>query len=575
MKVKRKKILVWSLVSLTMLVIVASSGVFVFSKYNLRFADGTQFLKNGFSINPISNKEIITWANSTNRNIDVLHYRIEIELFPEEEEIVSSVLITGLTKTKDIKKIEFNFYDNFDISKVFLNNKLVAYTNEDNRLIIIRNIAANDTFYVKVEYSGTPKNLGLGSFNFDNFKGSSVIYTLNEPIYASTWFPCNDVPYDKVQMDILITNDSSKTSLSNGILTEVINRGSKKTYHWKTKYPIATYLISISSAKYVHFTDQYIYATSENAHFDTMAIDYYVFPEHLDNAKKDFDIHLDAIKFFSEKFGEYPFIKEKYGVVEFMWGLGAMENQTITGIGKNFVSGNDFFTGMLVHELAHQWWGNAVTVSGWEDIWLNEGFATYSEALYWENRAGFSALKSTMNSYLINFENTTLINPKNMFGRTTYNKGAWVLHMLRKEVGENNFFEILRKYYQAYKYKNTTTAKFIKLAEKISQKKLTQFFKQWVYEGKGNLEIEYQFENVLIDKNNFVKLRIKQVQSEFENYHFSLEMDLFNKNRIKTQKEVFINTNDTTVTFQVENPISEIIFDSDGWLAAKIQEVKD
>ncbi|MEE9430647.1 MAG: M1 family metallopeptidase [Melioribacteraceae bacterium] len=575
MKVKKNKLLIWSSVLLATLFSIAATGSYLLSKYNFRFADGTQFVKNGLSTNPASVQEIRNYSNSSNKDIDVLHYDINIELDTEKEKIICTVQITGIVKKEKLKSIRFNFYDNFNINNVLLNNKIAKYVNEDNHLTIANSIEQDDTFFVKVEYSGTPKNLGFGSFNFDEFNGSSVVYTLNEPIYASTWFPCNDVPLDKVQMDISITNDSSKTSLSNGVLEDITVEGSKKIYHWKTKYPIATYLISILSANYVKFSDKYIYETKDEADLDTMNIDYYVFPEHLENAKDDFDIHLDAIEFFSETFGQYPFIEEKYGVAEFMWSMGAMENQTITGIGKNFISGNDFFTGMLVHELAHQWWGNAVTVSDWEDIWLNEGFATYSEALYWEYKSGFSSLQSTMNSYLINFENTTLINPKNMFGRTTYNKGAWVLHMLRREVGDDIFFEILRMYFNTYKYKNTSTEEFIQLAEQTSQKDLTHFFAQWVYEGKGNLEVEYYFKNISIDNKNVVNIKIEQVQSVYENYHFPLDVDLYYNDGSKSRHTFFIDENDITLSLPVDNLVNRIMLDPDGWLAVKVEEIKE
>ncbi len=565
MKVKKNKLLIWSLSILIALVILFVAILFLFAKFNIGFTEGKIFLKNGLSTNFASLKKLEEYNANIKSDIDILHYDIKIELLPKEEMIIGDVLITGVIKNKSIKKIKLNFYDNFDISSLTLNQKKINYEYNADKLIIPNLISQSDTFNIQVKYKGEPESLGFGSFNFEEYNGSKVIYTLNEPIYASTWFPCNDTPTDKVLTDLSITGDSSMTSVSNGVLTKVTTYKGKRTFHWKTKYPISTYLISIYSAKYTNFSDKYI---STNG--DTLDIEYYVFPNQLKEAKKDFEIHPQAIKYFTEMFGNYPFMKEKYGVAEFMWKLGAMEHQSITGIGKNFITGRNFFTGMLVHELAHQWWGDAVTLKTWKDIWLNEGFATYAEALYWEKESGFTALKSTMNSYLTNFKKYTLYNPKEIFGKIVYNKGAWVLHMLRREVGDKIFFNILKTYYRKYKYKNASTFDFIKIAEKISQKDLNWFFNQWVFEGKGKIEIKYQFENKTIENKQYVVLKINQIQSGYNTYQFPLDIDLILENGKNIKYKIYITTKETEIKYPVSNNIKNVILDNDNWLAAEI-----
>ena len=569
MKVKKNNLLILSLSTFAVLFVLFIILLLLLAKYNVGISESEIFLKNGLSTNPASPEKIKEYNTELKKNIDVLHYDIQVELLPEKEEIVGDVIITGVIKKENLKKISLNFYDNFDISSVLLNQTNVDYQYKDDKLVIPNTVAMNDSFYIRVKYSGEPENLGFGSFNFDENNGSKVIYTLNEPIYASTWFPCNDVPTDKVLLDISITNDSSLTSVSNGILQSTTYKNGKKTFHWKTNYPIATYLISIYSAKYINFSESYI--SPDN---DTLNIEYYVFPNQLKEAKEDFSIHPKAIKYYTEMFGEYPFIKEKYGVAEFMWKLGAMENQSITGIGKNFISGRKFFTGMLVHELAHQWWGDAVTLKSWKDIWLNEGFATYSEALYWEKESGKSALKSTMNSYLTSFSKSTLYNPTEMFGKLVYNKGAWVLHMLRKEVGDNQFFKILKEYYKIYKYKNASTFDFIDIAEKISGKDLNQFFKQWVFEGKGKIKIEYSFKNITNDNKKTISINFKQVQKEYKNYKFPLDIEFFFEDGTTEKKDITIQTENTALIFPVKQKVVKIILDPDGWLAADIKSVR-
>ena len=184
-----------------------------------------------------------------------------------------------------------------------------------------------------------------------------------------------------------ITNDTSMISVSNGILIGEEINDSRKTYHWKTLYPISTYLIALYSSDYSTFGDQYISQDGK----DTMLINYYVLPDKLEKAKIDFSEHVEILNFFANTFGEYPFIEEKYGVAEFLWSSGAMENQTSTGVASSLIGGKKLFLDFYVHELAHHWWGHAISPKSWKDIWLNEGFSSYSEALYFEHKGGDGA----------------------------------------------------------------------------------------------------------------------------------------------------------------------------------------
>lgn len=566
MKVKKKYIYGCSLSLLVLIILVLGLFLLFLSKFNISMEDGQRLVKSGFSIDPAANSDIDDYSTISHKTIDVLHYEIHLDLFPEIEEIKSRVIIRGQIKDEDAKNIELNFNDGFDVSGVKLNKSEIDYNYTDDKIIFSVPDKLKGEFTIQIDYSGTPESLGFGSFTFGEYNEKPVVYSLNEPIFASTWFPCNDTPSDKVLADIYITNDSSMTSISNGILISTTENLDRKTYHWKSTYPISTYLISIYSADYVNYQEKYI---SNNS--DTMKLDYYVFEDHLEDAKKDFSIHKNAITHLSNLFGEYPFIKEKYGVAEFLWSFGAMEHQTISGIGEKFVTGNKTFTGMLVHELAHQWWGNAVTLDSWKDIWLNEGFATYSEALYWEKEKGFSRLKSTMRSFNTNFDGTTLYNPEKLFSRIIYNKGAWVLHMLRREVGEQKFSKILKDYYSTYKYKNVTTDEFIKLAEEVSDRDLTQFFTQWVYKGNGKIELEYNYDQNTDLKEYEIVLKLNQIQDGYSNYNFILDLDFYLDNGTKVRKFIRVSEKESKNKFIFKNRITKIDLDPDNWLAAKIQ----
>jgi len=500
--------------------------------------------------------------------IDLLHYSLNIDLYPEKKLLKGDASITGLLLDKTIKHIDLNFYDNMKISELFLNNKKVLYENIGTRLSIPVLDFTADTFNIKVVYQGTPVRAGLAAFVFGEINDMSVVYNLNEPNFASTWFPCNDMPVDKALLDIKITNDSSRTSVSNGALINIETKGDKRTFHWKTYYPISTYLICIYSTNYKKFSDSYISLDKK----DTMSIEYYAFPEHLENAKIDFEDHPEMIKFFASIFGEYPFIKEKYGVAEFLWQLGAMEHQTITGIGSNFVSGRKFFNDTYVHELAHHWWGDAVSPATWKDIWLNEGFATYCEALYAEHIAGKKALQSTMLSkFNSNFTGRLYDPGDDLFNKTVYDKGAWVLHMLRWEVGDSTFFNILRKYFESYKYKNASTKDFQKLCEILSNKDLSQFFNQWVLEGDDQVNLDYTWK-IKEDENSYkILIALNQTQ-KYNAYHFPLEIKLDYGGKDDVSKTFYVDGRNKEIEIVVDKKPNDIVLDPNEWLLANIKD---
>ncbi|MBU2508106.1 MAG: M1 family metallopeptidase [Bacteroidetes bacterium] len=496
------------------------------------------------------------------KNIDVLSYDMNIKLYPAEKYIEGEVCIHMVINNKTQENISLDFYDNMEILDFTVNQKKAEYNRTGNKLIIHADESFGDSVKVQVSYKGKPESHGFGSFEFSDDDSSQIIYTLNEPVYASTWFPCNDYPDDKVNAKITIENDSQFVSVSNGALKNISGNGNRKSYTWQTEYPISTFLISIYSAPYKNFTQHYI---TENG--DTTLLDYYVTAEKLNDAKRDFADHTMYLEVFTRLFGEYPFKNEKYAVAEIGWTGGAIEHQTITGIGSNFISGHKFYSDILIHELAHQWWGNAVGIKTWADIWLSEGFSTYSEALYYESVSGFDALKSTMLSNYDEFESTELYAPDEfIFSKIVYDKGAWVLHMLRKEIGDKLFFETLRNYYDTYKYKNASTKDFQNLVELTSGKDLQYFFDQWVYNGKGIIEVEFDW------KYNSAKaqlsLQLLQKQKGWKKYSFPIDVKL--KYPYNDRDLTFsINSIDTTLIIDSEEKPDTIVFDSDAWLLAK------
>jgi aminopeptidase N len=500
--------------------------------------------------------------------IDILHYSLQFDLYPEDKKLIAFAEITGKVLEKPISSLDLNFYDNFDINEVTLNDEKTTYISKGKNFSIPLSSELEDTFVVRIGYEGTPQRTGLAGFVFGKRNGIHLVYTLSEPTNASSWFPCNDLPTDKTLLDIKITNDSSMISVSNGILVKEELYGDRKTYHWKTVYPISTYLIALYSSDYTTFNDEYISLDGK----DTMSLHYYVLPDKLEKARADFSEHVEILNYFSKTFGEYPFIKEKYGVAEFLWTSGAMENQTITGVASSLIGGKKFFLDFFVHELAHHWWGNAIGPKSWQDIWLNEGFSSYSEALYFEYKGGAKALQSTMREKYSSGFSGKLSDPgAYLFTSNVYDKGAWVLHMLRWEVGDSVFFKILREYFDCYKYSNASTSDFIEICETVSNKDLQKFFNQWL-EGEGEIEIVYEISSQ--KENGLYKtiINIEQVQEEYKYYEFPIEILLISENDSSVKHIISVNAKETIFNVRTESKPTSIEFDPNSWLLARITE---
>lgn len=505
------------------------------------------------------------YISPNQKKIDVSKYNLSFDLYPDEKMFIAQAILTGEVLDQNINSIDLNFYENFEIDKILLNGVATEYENEGTRLSIPYTSMMGMEFTIEVYYQGTPKKVGLEGFVFGKRNSESIVYNLSEPTYASSWFPCNDLPFDKTLLEMSITNDSSAVSVSNGVLVDVKTNGDRRTYTWSTEYPISTYLVAIYSSDYVSFSDKYI---SLNG-MDTMQVEYYVLPDKLENAKIDFSDHPRMLRVLSELFGEYPFLKEKYGVAEFLWYPGAMEHQTITGVSSNMINGKNFYEDTYVHELAHQWWGNAVSPKSWKDIWLNEGFATYSEALYYEAISGPKSLQSTMISkYSSNFSGSLAEPGPFLFTRTMYDKGAWILHMLRWEIGDSAFFNSLRNYYETFKYSNASINDFKNICEDISGTNLDKFFEQWV-DGEGQIELGYNTEIENSGEEHLVKIHLEQLQEDLE-FYFPLEIKMTFREQREKMFRYDITSRDTILKILLEALPDSIELDPNRWLLAEI-----
>jgi aminopeptidase N len=420
-----------------------------------------------------------------NGGYDTRHYNLQIAWNDVTNEISGTVTIDA-DAVQDLSAFNLDF-QGFTISSLEVDGEPATFERDGRELTITpaETLVSGSPFTVAVTYSGVPgegvpdyyANFAHGWTRYEN-----GVFVASEPNGASYWFPTNDHPLDKATYTFAITVPKEFIVAANGLLQGVDEGQDTTTYHWESSHPMASYLATVNIADFV-------VQTSEG--LDGLPIRNY-FPTTLsDDASAAFNRVPDMIAFYEEIFGDYPF--EAYGAVVADVDLSfALETQTISLFGKQVVVGAGGAETTIAHELAHQWFGNSVSVANWKYIWLNEGFATYASFLWQEHIAG----QETFERIMVSVYNG-LVDPDNFAGRFVppgnpppnqlfnggvYQRGAWTLHALRLRVGDEAFFEIMRAYYQRYQYANATTADFIAVAELVSGQDLSDLFNSWLYD---------------------------------------------------------------------------------------------
>jgi aminopeptidase N len=436
--------------------------------------------------------------------------------------------MTAKTLNDDFHLVTLNFFNDLTVDSVRAGGQSLQFTHSDDviEIELPDTLASDETFFVNTFYHGTPQSYGWGTFGFDQHGNGPVVWTLSQPDFARSWWPCKDITWDKADSaDIWLTVDESLIATSEGTLEEVIdNSDGTLTYKWHHGYPIPTYLFSMAISNYVTFSHWY-HADSG----DSMEVNYWVFPQDSLEAEIDFSITVPAIEVLVDAFDiEYPYLDEKYAHSAFPWG-GAMEHATNTSYGSFLITGDHQFDWLLVHEVAHMWWGDMVTCYDWINTWLNEGFATYCEALWFESIGGAGGLREYM--LLIdepsgNFQGPIYDNP-DPFDDTVYDKGGWALHMLRHVVGDSVFFDILYEYgtHPSYAFASATTEDFLAVCEDVSGQELDWFFEEWIY-GVNRPNYEYWWFAEEDQGSWDVHLHIDQVQTNAPPFKMPIDIEL-------------------------------------------------
>jgi len=425
-------------------------------------------------------------VNPNTANYDITYHKLEFTVNPgAATKFISGKVTTTFTALANMTTITFDMANELTVSSVKKGATNLTFSESGANELVI-NLPSTQTTgtsaTIEVTYSGTPPNNGMGSFEKTTHNGTPIIWTLSEPFGARDWWPCKQDLNDKINsIDVYITAPSQYVSVSNGIETTApVISGANKTTHFHHGYPIPAYLIAIAVTNYS------VYNQTAGTAPNTYPIINYIYPEDLASVQSDLDQTPLILDLYENLFEPYPFRNEKYGHAQFGWG-GGMEHTTVSFM-------VNFDRQLIAHEMAHQWFGDKVTCGSWNDIWLNEGFATYVATLVIENFDGldaFVAEKQAMIDYIISQPNgnvyltdvqATSVN-RIFSSRLSYDKGAMVLEMLRFKLGDSVFFQGIKNYLAdvnlAYKYAVTTDLKAH--LEAVYGQSLTEFFNDWVY----------------------------------------------------------------------------------------------
>ncbi len=501
--------------------------------------------------------------NSADNRSDIVYTRFHFWVDPAVRYIRGEVM-TAFKPSELLTSLDFDFSSALTMDSIRWHGQNLGFTRNGNILtvnfptpLLLRDSL---TFF----YQGVPTSSGFGSFETNTHAGTPVMWTLSEPYGAMEWMPCKQALNDKIDSaDIFITHPAAYRAASNGVLqSETVETG-QKTTHWKTRYPIATYLVAIAVTDYEVFTGEVPHAAG------TTPIVNYVYPESVPSAQAAMPGLIAQMQLYNDLFGLYPFQKEKYGHCQFGWG-GGMEHQTMSFMGG-------FGYELVAHEMAHQWFGDKVTCGSWEDIWLNEGFATYLSGLCYENLAPqnwYNFKQQRINSVTsqpggsVFVDDTTSVN-RIFSGRLSYSKGAMVLHMLRWVCGDSAFFGGIRNYLAdpnlAYRY--AKTADLQANLEAASGKNLSGFFADW-FIGQGYPSYQIAWSQ---NGDNLLNFNVKQVQSHPSVSYFELPLPLRLKGAQGQTKDIALphTSNGQNFQEQADFTVTAVEFDPDLWLISK------
>ena len=414
-----------------------------------------------------------------NGGYDVGHYHLDLTYGPDGS-VETSAAITA-TATDNLGSFNLDFAG-WELDRLDVDGEPAAFERSGDELVIGPvELPAGSEFTVEMDYRGVPepKDSAAMPFPMGWLTGTNgEQFVVAEPDAAHSWFPSNDHPLDKATFTFALTVPIGFTAAANGELVDIVESGATATYHWVMSAPMAPYLATVVIGEDMRIVDDPVASAAAGIPIRN------VLPPDLTPAQlAALESTGEMVRALESAFGPYPF--DRYGIAVVGGFPGALENQTLSVFGRDMVDA-PYFEYVLLHELAHQWFGDSVSVGQWSDIWLNEGFATFAELLWVENRYGSGAYREEIANRLeaakIAGYGPPGVPPANhLFDGSVYQRGAFVLVALRDEIGDDAFFTTLRTYVERYTDANVTTEDFISVAEEVSGQDLADIFAIWLY----------------------------------------------------------------------------------------------
>lgn len=497
---------------------------------------------------------------------DILFYDLNLEINSFEQSIAGYTTVKLKSLADSLNQIELDLIDNFDVSNLSSTySTALDFEHDDDKLwITLKNsLNKNNITDLKIDYQGQPVEAlmppWIGGFNWSkDSTGADWIGLSCQGEGAKIWFPCKDHPSDEPDsVAINITIPEPYYCASNGLLRAVTKpKEGFQTFHWITHYPINNYNINVSIGKYEILTREYI--TKDG---NSMPVMFYVLPQAKKGAAELIDMAVDMLYTYRKYYGEYPFTKEKFGIVytDFL----GMEHQTINAYGNRYryqtVNGKKY-DWLMLHEMGHEWWGNKVTANDWADFWIHEGICTYGEALYQLDKGGEEAYHNYMKRIKRKIRNKKPIIPKRnatereAYRGDIYSKGAYFMHSLRYVLGDSIFFKTLKQFAtdSSFTYqKRVTTDDFLELVNRNSKKDYSKFFHLYL----NTTELP----EIKIDS-----LSVDSFEISIPNIDFELPMNVTLDNQ--TQKMILSQT-----PIKVQSK-SKPKIDEENWLLKKFTE---
>lgn len=512
------------------------------------------------------------------RPVDILHYQFSLEINDAHDTIYGKAVIL-LSPLKPGNSVQVDFAGNrsnkksMQVISCFLQSPSPAQNMDKSNAFIHQNdkitveawqhFVAGDTLELIILYKGVPSD---GLIISKNMFGKRTLFADNWPNRAHYWIPCVDEPGDKAPVEFLVTAPAHYQVISNGIQVEETNLpANKKRTHWREDVPLPTKVMVIGVADFAVQHTGYVN--------NCIPVSSWVFPENRDNGFHDYSIGKNILAFYDRYIGPYPY--RKLANVQSRTMYGGMENAGAIFYYESSVNGQQAEEGLFAHEIVHQWFGDMATEKSFAHLWLSEGFATYLTHVFMEHQYGTDSLNNRMNddraavlSFVKESKRPVVDSTsdfKSLLNSNSYQKGSWVLHMLRRQLGDSVFHESIRQYYAQYGGRNAETRDLQQVFEKVAGRSLEIFFSQWLFR-KENPGLLITWKNNL--KENTVAVTVEQTQHEL--FEMPLEMLLITGLRDNLSKNVSLTKRKDTFIFPINSPVLQLDADYKTSLLAEI-----